>query len=124
MDELLTTILLACLGSSGFFALAQFLLSRVFKKKDDRDGVMKSLKTLQEYAHTSELNDSKTQLLILVNHFPKDHQAILMESERYFGELGGDSWIYNIIYEWAEKEGVNIDYLSELHANNLKKLGK
>lgn len=119
-ENLWLTILLACLGSSGFFALVQFLLTRVFKKKDAEDETAKTLKELRKSARISELNDYRTHVLILINHFPQDHQAILTAATDYF-RAGGDSWLYNIVCKWAEKEDVNVDYISELHIANLSK---
>lgn len=120
----LSTILIACLSSTGLFAFAQFLLNRYFKNKDGRDEIKKSLKTLAERSREGELNDSKTQLLILINHFPHDRQAILMEAENYFIKLQGDSWMAGILIDWAKKENVDIEYIKRAHEATVANLNK
>ena len=113
------TILLACLGSTGLFAFAQFLLTRYFNKKDGKDELRKAIKILAERANTGDLNDSRIQLLILINHFPHDHQAILAEAENYFIRLQGDSWMAGIVTKWAEQEKVDIEYIKRAHEATL-----
>lgn len=110
-----TTIILACLGSSGLFTLIQFILSRLFNKMDNKDENTKLLKRLNERADEGDLNDSRIQLLMLINHYPTCHSEILKEAEHYFIELKGDSWMSNIFIRWAEKENVNIDYIKKVH---------
>lgn len=122
----ITTIILTCLGSTGLFAFIQFLLTRYFNKKDGRDEVKKSLKTLADRANTGDLNDSRIQLLILINHFPTDHKAILAEAENYFIKLKGDSWMAGLITKWAKEENVDIEYIKRAHEatlTNIKKEG-
>lgn len=115
----ITTIILACIGSTGLFSLAQFLLTRYFNKKDGKDETKQALKVLAERANTGDLNDSRIQLLILVNHFPHDHRAILTEAENYFIKLQGDSWMAGIITKWAEDENVDIEYIKRAHEATL-----
>ena len=59
-------LILAILGSGGFFTLIQLLLTRYFKKCDDNNGVPKALKRLADRADEGDLNDSRIQLLILI----------------------------------------------------------
>lgn len=85
------SIIIACLGSSGFFALVQFLLSRLFTQKDSKNENIKALCRLADRADVGDLNDSRIQLLILINHYPENHYAILKEAEHYFCDLHGNS---------------------------------
>lgn len=95
--DFVTTIVLACLGSTGFFTLIQFLLTRFYNKKDMKDEIKQAQALLSKRATIGELNDSRIQLLILINHFPQDHRAILAEAENYFIKLQGDSWMAGIV---------------------------
>lgn len=118
--NIITTIIIACIGSSGFFAVVQMLLNRLFTKHDNKDSQAKSLKRLAERADTGDLNDSRIQLLILINHYPQCHQEILKEAENYFINLKGDSWVASIVTNWAEQEHVDIEYIKRAHEATVK----
>lgn len=49
------TIILACLGSGGLFALLQTILNRVFEKHDKNDESKVILKKLLSHVDTSDL---------------------------------------------------------------------
>lgn len=112
------TVLLACLSSGGLFAIIEVLMNRVFKKSDDKDETKKTLEELKNISKESALDRSRSLLLILICHYPKDHQAIIKEAERYFITLKGDSWMWGILSEWAKKQDVNIEYLRLAHKRN------
>lgn len=123
MSDTALAITIALLGSSGLFTVIQLLLNRYFSKKDKIDEVSQSLSALRERTHLSELSDSRTQLLILINHYHDNHYAILNEAENYFCTLKGDSWMVEILTKWAEEENVNIDYIKRVHEENLRERG-
>lgn len=123
MSDTALAITIALLGSSGLFTVIQLLLNRYFSKKDKIDEVSQSLSALRERIHLSELSDSRTQLLILINHYHDNHYVILNEAENYFCTLKGDSWMIEILTKWAEEENVNIDYIKRVHEENLQEKG-
>lgn len=123
MNDTVLTILVALLGSSGLFTVIQLLLNRYFNKKDKINEVSQLLFTLRERIHLSELSDSRTQLLILINHYHDNHYAILKEAENYFCTLKGDSWMIEILTKWAEEENVDINYIKKVHEENLRERG-
>lgn len=123
MNDTALTILVALLGSSGLFTVIQLFLNRYFSKKDKIDEVSQSLSALKERTYLSELSDSRTQLLILINHYHDNHYAILKEAENYFCTLKGDSWMIEILTKWAEEENVDINYIKKVHEENLRERG-
>lgn len=123
MNDTALTILIALLGSSGLFTTIQFLLNKYFNKKDKTNETSQLLFTLRERIHLSELSDSRTQLLILINHYHDNHYAILKEAENYFCTLKGDSWMIEILTKWAEEENVDINYIKRVHEENLRERG-
>lgn len=123
MSDTALAITIALLGSGGLFTVIQLLLNRHFSKKDKIDEVSQSLSALRERTHLSEISDSRTQLLILINHYHDNHYAILNEAENYFCTLKGDSWMIEILTKWAEEENVNIDYIKRVHEENLREKG-
>lgn len=124
MNDTILTILIALLGSSGLFTVIQLLLNRYFNKKDKIGEVSQLLSALKKRIHLSELSDSRTQLLILINHYHDNHYAILKEAENYFCTLKGDSWMIEILTKWAEEEDINIDYIKRVHEENLRERGQ
>lgn len=123
MNDTTLTILIALLGSSGLFTTIQFLLNKYFNKKDKTNETSQLLFTLRKRIHLSELSDSRTQLLILINHYHDNHYAILKEAENYFCTLKGDSWMIEILTKWAEEENVDINYIKRVHEENLRERG-
>lgn len=123
MSDKIMTIILTIISSSGIFTIIQFLLNRYFNKQDKKDELQKALVSLAERTRLSELSDSRTQLLILINHYHDNHYAILKEAENYFCNLKGDSWMIEILTNWAEEEDVDISYLKGIHEENLKERG-
>lgn len=123
MSDKIMTIILTIISSSGIFTIIQLLLNRYFNKQDKKDELQKALVSLAERTRLSELSDSRTQLLILINHYHDNHYAILKEAENYFCNLKGDSWMIEILTNWAEEEDVDISYLKGIHEENLKERG-
>lgn len=130
--DLLQTILTALIASGGAVSFTQFLISRHDKKCEDKDGLSKKLDSIERglgekidgieaRLQKNELADAQTHLLLLIRFYPKDRRTILAEAEYYLCELHGDSWVWQALAEWAEKEGVNIDWLEKAHLANIKK---
>lgn len=125
-DLLTVTLVTTCLTSSVVVALVNLLVPRFFKKSDDRDKTAKEIKKmraqLDDISYDSKLNDAQTHLLMLINHYPTEKRAIMMEAEKYFVELEGDSWVYNILKDWSDNNDVDISYITINHEKNLKRL--
>lgn len=112
-----TAIILALIGGG----VVTKLLDRIFKKKDDKDEILVAIKELQKKSDKRDIEVSKILLTILLEHNPKDHKSILDEALRYFGVLGGDSWMWDKLSDWAKIEDVDISYLKSFHEQNMKK---
>ena len=107
-------------GLGGASALAKTIFDiRQQKKKEREDAKFKQLITemdaLKAEQREDALNQSKLLLLLLINFFPKDHQSILSEAEKYRFTLNGNTWMIDVLKKWADKEDVNIDYIINYH---------
>ena len=86
-------IILACLGSSGLFAFLTFLIQRKDNKLDKRLDKM-------------ERDSVRTQILILMNHYPDNVQEIMKISQYYFETLNGDWYMTSLFNQWLEKNQI------------------
>ena len=61
-----------------------------------------------------ELDSARTQLLLLMNHYPENDNEIMKVAEYYFQELDGDWYMTELFSEWAENRGIDIDEIVKL----------
>lgn len=107
-ENLWVTIVLACLGSSGFFAVVQMLLGRVFKKNDDRDELTQVIKSLKEDIREIQRDCKRQQLLTVMYHNPTNVDTILEIARVYFLELGGNWYVESEFQKWAKAQNVDL----------------
>lgn len=108
--ETMLTILLAALGSAGFFTFLQFLINR----HDNKDGLEQKIDTLINLEKRNELATTKVQLQVLFALQPQNHDTILIVAQRYFIELDGDAEMYNEFVRWSEKEKVSVKWFESV----------
>ena len=91
--EMITTIVLAILASNGFFAMAQFLITRHDTNKNVKDKLV----------HL-EKDGLRTQLLLLLLMMPDEKKEILTLAEHYFVKpphgLGGNWYMTSLFDKW------------------------
>lgn len=85
-------IVLGFLGSAGFWATVQFLITRW----DNNKGLKKQLKKLEK-------DGCRTQLLLLMSDYPGERQEILTLAQYYFQNLQGNFYLDNLFAEWLER---------------------
>lgn len=97
--ELILTIVLAILGSNGFFAVVQLLITR----HDTKKNVKGKLERLEK-------DGLRTQLLLLILMKPKEDNEILTIAEHYFKKppagLGGNWYMTSMFKKWLEDNNV------------------
>lgn len=109
----ITSVLVALLGGGGGAALIKFLLEFIDKKRGNTldaklAPITKKLEEQQEELHQIRLDTTRTQLIMLMEHQPHNHDTILKVAERYFCQLSGDWYCTSLFRGWAKKENVNI----------------
>lgn len=91
--DLILTIVLAVLGSNGFFAVVQLLITRYDTKKNVK-GKLERL----------EKDGLRTQLLLLLLLMPDEKKEILTIAEHYFRKppngLGGNWYMTSLFDKW------------------------
>jgi hypothetical protein len=94
--DLIMTIVLAILGSNGFFAVVQLLITR----DDTKKNVKGKLERLEK-------DGLRTQLLLLFLLMPDEKKEILTIAQHYFVKpphgLGGNWYMTSLFDKWIEK---------------------
>lgn len=109
MEILKTIVTILCTG--GVFAFLEFLIRRRDEKKGAMSKVIERLDGIEARQDTSEQDDCRLQLLVLLNHYPTDTSEIMKVAERYFkpksaGGLGGDWYATSIFNKWLVDKGI------------------
>lgn len=63
---------------------------------------------LQGELREIRLDTTRTQMIMLMEHQPQNHDTILKIAERYFCVLKGDWYCTSLFKEWAKKEKIEI----------------
>lgn len=94
-----TAIILECIGSAGLFAFIEFLINRNDTTKDRLDRMEKNQQKL-------ERDLVRTQMLIMMNHYPESEAEIMKLAEHYFKDLEGDWYMTSLFNKWLAKTGI------------------
>lgn len=139
----ITTIITTILGCAGGILTGILAYIKFFAERKDRrqteifeailmkhlDPVKIDLKeargeiqSLKNENHEIRLDTTRTQLLMLMQHQPSNHDTILKVAERYFCHLGGD-WYMSVEFQsWADSQKINIPTtISQAIADNDRK---
>lgn len=116
----------AILGSTGFFGIIQYLISRHDNKKDELVAIRRALESLEEQGMKNELATTRLQLLWMIQAQPANHDTILRTAERYFLGLNGNAEAFDEFDKWRTKENVSIGWFEVVKAKetNRKELLK
>lgn len=113
-----TAIIIAVIGGASGFLTA--LTTTIFKILDYRkarrgEGLDARLKPLfdrlqrqDEELHEIRLDTTRTQLLMLMEHQPDNHDTILKIAHKYFVELHGNWWMASEFAGWAKAQKVDV----------------
>lgn len=101
------------LGSGGFFALIQYLISRYDNKNDRLSRIEKKIDLISEKGNRNELATTRLQLLFLIQMQPDNKDTILQTAQRYFRELDGNGEAWDAFKHWADSKGIDISYYHE-----------
>lgn len=73
--------------------------------------VQKNTKEVHDLKIESELKLSRMELMNLIADYPENVDDILKAAEHYFIDLEGNYVADKAFEDWAEKHGVNVDYI-------------
>ena len=99
-QETIIAVIGAVLGSG----LIQFLITRHDNNK--ANPIEKKIDKILEEQKKTEKDNLRTQLLVMMNMMPNNHEEIMTLAERYFKELKGD-WFYSSLFsKWLKDNNV------------------
>ena len=99
MSDLLTTILIAILGSTGLSSLIVFLITR-------KDNNKKELADIKSDLQETMQSQCRTEMLVMMNHYPTETIEILRLAERYFQTLNGDFYMTTLFSKWLKENNI------------------
>ena len=99
-QETIIAVVGAVMGSG----LIQFLITRHDQHKSNP--IEKKIDKILEEQKKTEKDNLRTQLLVMMNMMPNNHEEIMTLAERYFKELKGD-WFYSSLFsKWLKDNNV------------------
>lgn len=126
--ETIIALIVAVSGTSGLVSaittgVFKFLEYRKAKKGENWEAkldaklapiVQEGLEAKQERSEMKEelreirLDTTRTQLIMLMEHQPRNHDTIIKVAERYFCDLRGDWYLTSLFRDWAKREGISV----------------
>lgn len=105
------TIIAAILASNGLFALIQFLIKRRDEKKGKMAEMAQRLANIDDRLLEQERGSCRTQMMVLMCHYPNETEQIMKLAEHYFkpkcsGGLEGDWYMTGIFNKWLTGSGI------------------
>lgn len=94
-------IIIAVIGSGGFFTFIQFCIShhdREFEKK-----ITANVNELKNTIDFVALGCTRTQLLVLMTHFSNRPDEIMKVAHRYFVEMKGNWYLGTLFKDWCKE---------------------
>lgn len=104
IDQIVLPIIIAVIGSGGFFTFIQFMIGRhdrEYEKKIDKklDGLSKNVEFI---AHGC----TRTQLMVLMKLFNDRKEEIITVAHRYFVDMKGDFYMTTLFESWLEENKI------------------
>lgn len=103
MQEIILTIVLATLGSSGLFSLIQFLCTR-------RDGKVDNISRLNKTLEKLEKDSVRTQMLVLMSDYPEERAELMKLAQHYFVTLEGNFYMENLFMNYLKRNKMEIPH--------------
>lgn len=106
-------ILLAILGSSVLVKVLDIVWEAIKKRRDDPVSTIsarldKIEKKLGQRLDILEKGLLRTQMLILMNHYPEESYRLMECAKKYFNELNGDWWMSGLFVEHCDTHHMSL----------------
>lgn len=115
--EIIIALIAAIGGLSGLISAVSTIVFKVLEHRKMRKGetieaklrpLIEKLDKQEENLHEIRLDTTRTQMIMLMEHQPHNHDTIIKIAERYFCVLGGDWYCTSLFKDWAKREGIEI----------------
>lgn len=99
MKDYVMPIILAIIGG-GAFGFIEFLIKRKDTKQEKKiDKLSKSIESLQR-------SQCRTEMLVMMNHYPSEQMEIMRLARVYFETLQGDFYMTSLFAKWLNQNNV------------------
>lgn len=115
--ETVITLIATIGGLSGLISAVTTTVFKVLEYRKAQRGetigaklepILNKLEKQDEELHEIRLDTTRTQLIMLMEHQPHNHDTIIKVAERYFVALEGDWYLTSLFKDWAKSEGIAI----------------
>lgn len=105
MNDIVHDFLIAIITGGGI-GFIESLILRHDEKKGTMESVIERLDKIDKRQDVSERDSCRTQLLILLNHYPDHTEEIMKVAERYFGGLHANWYMTSLFNKWLERSKI------------------
>ena len=112
MDNVME-FLIGVLGGGTIVKLLELVFSRKDKKEDKHDellsalnDVKKDMSLMKQDLQTQNLNQLRTEMLVMMNHYENETFEIMRLAHRYFVECGGDFTMTSIFSQYLKDHNI------------------
>ena len=105
---------------AGLSGIITFFVNRHDNKKknsfteEEKNEILNGVRKI----NTIEVDTCRLQLLNLIQHSPKNTDAIFYQARHYFKELKGNSYMKSVVFDWAKAQGINEKAIEDLIKND------
>lgn len=75
-------------------------------------GTNEKLDKISSQINDMKLDNTRTQLLMMISNFPENKSEILKIAQYYFGDLKGDWYATDVFTKWAAEHDIDVEELA------------
>lgn len=107
MKDIIITIL-GMLFGGGLFAFIQFLITRKDNKHSELQQINSKLDVIENEIWEGKRYSCRSELLILMNHYPNQTEKIFRLAEHYFLTLKGDFYMTSMFVDFCKDNNLEV----------------
>ena len=100
VSDVLLTLVVAILGSTGLVSFITYLITRRDNRKNENLKIQKQLEKLEK-------DTVRTQLLMLMANYSGDHNEIMRCAEHYFKDIKGNWYMTTLFMKFIEENNIS-----------------
>lgn len=103
MSDIVTTIIVAVIGSGALSALIAGIFNLIMSRKGRLAAIENELNKINDRLINAEKDILRTQLLLLMSDYPLENQEIMKLAEHYFKDLKGNWYASTLFDKWLNQ---------------------
>lgn len=106
MSDIVTTIIVAVVGSGALSAAIAGIFNLILSRKGRLAKIESELGKINERLINAEKDILRTQLLLLMSDYPLENQEIMKLAEHYFKDLKGNWYASTLFDRWLTQNHI------------------